>query len=93
MLLVGNQRELARAYNSLRDLAKRAGLQTELPQCFQLLFEIGEIKHDPEVGSHGTEIRLLSSALIEDDDSQWKDAARLIRPALDEWQAGRATRP
>ncbi len=83
-LLVGNRKELARAHNSLRDLARRARLQSELPRCFQLLFEIGGIEHDPQLGSRGTEIRLLGSGLIEDNDNQWKDAARLIRPALEE---------
>lgn len=89
-LLVRDQEELARVYRALKRLARREGLSSDVPPCFQLLFAV-EVKNDPKLGSFGRRIRLVGEALIENDEEQWKQAARLVRPALEDWQ--RAPKP
>lgn len=87
-LLAFDRKALAAAYNDLRRLAKRAGLRTGVPECFQLLFEV-KIENDPEIGSRGTKLQLVGSELIPNDEEQWKYASRCVAPALAEWQSVR----
>jgi hypothetical protein len=83
-LLAGDRRELAKVRVTLKDLAKQAGLQSEVPPCFQLLFEV-EIDNDEKRGSRGRRIRLVGQALIDNSDEHWKRAAECIAPARAEW--------
>ena len=72
----------------LRDtgtLAQVADLLRHSPHTFQLLIEVGAIKHDPKRGSRATRVRLVDAVPLPDVGWVWESARRQVEPSLQRW--------